>query len=154
MHISLGSCEKVDSGSLGGRCVLFYAQSCLTLCDPMDCGPPGSSVHGLFQARILAWVAISYSRGSSRPRGRTSSSCVSCIGRRILYHRAWGFEFLVTSWLCWCCWQLAYTWSSLALKGITQKSLYPHCSPTQACRIGNWIIRRGIAIECDFSGNS
>ena len=64
------------------------AQSCLTLCDPMDCGPPGSSVHGLFQARILAWVAISYSRGSSRPRGRTSSSCVSCIGRRILYHRA------------------------------------------------------------------
>ena len=43
------------------------AQSCLTLCDPMDCSPPGSSVHGILQARILEWVAISFSRGSSQP---------------------------------------------------------------------------------------
>ena len=41
------------------------AQSCLTLGDPMDCGPPGSSVHGILQARILEWVAISFSRVSS-----------------------------------------------------------------------------------------
>ena len=47
------------------------AQSCPTLCDPMDCSPPGSSVHGILQARILEWVAISFSRGSSRPRDRT-----------------------------------------------------------------------------------
>ena len=40
-------------------------QSCPTLCDPMDCSLPGSSVHGIFQARILEWVAISFSRGSS-----------------------------------------------------------------------------------------
>ena len=40
-------------------------QLCPTLCDPMDCSPPGSSVHGIFQARILEWVAISFSRGSS-----------------------------------------------------------------------------------------
>ena len=40
-------------------------QSCLTLCDPMDCSLPGSSVHGIFQARVLEWVAISFSRGSS-----------------------------------------------------------------------------------------
>ena len=46
-------------------------QSCLTLCDPMDCSPPGSSVHGILQARILEWVAISYFRGSSRPRDQT-----------------------------------------------------------------------------------
>ena len=65
----LGSCEKADSGSSGSRCVLLCAQSCLTLYDPMDCSPPASSVHGLFQARILECVAISYSRGSSRPRG-------------------------------------------------------------------------------------
>ena len=45
----------------------------------MDCSLPGSSVHGVFQARILEWVAISYSRGSSQPRDRTSLSCVSCI---------------------------------------------------------------------------
>ena len=41
------------------------AQSCLTLGDPMDCSPPGSSIHGIFQARVLEWVAISFSRGSS-----------------------------------------------------------------------------------------
>ncbi len=44
-----------------------FSQSCLTLCDPMDCSPPGSSVHGIHQARILKWVAISYSRVSSLP---------------------------------------------------------------------------------------
>ena len=46
-------------------------QSCPTLCDPVDCSPPGSSVHGILQARILEWVAISLSRGYSRPRDRT-----------------------------------------------------------------------------------
>ena len=45
-------------------------QSCPTLCDTMDCSPPGSSVHGIFQARILAWVAISYSRESFRTRDK------------------------------------------------------------------------------------
>ena len=49
-----------------------------TLCDPLDCSPPGSSVHGIFQARILEWVAISSSRGSSWPRDWTHISCVSC----------------------------------------------------------------------------
>ena len=44
------------------------AQSCLTLCDSMDCSPPGSSVHGVLQARILKWVATFCSRGFSRPR--------------------------------------------------------------------------------------
>ena len=44
------------------------AQSYLTLCDPMDYSLPGSSVHGIFQARVLEWVAISFSRGSSQPR--------------------------------------------------------------------------------------
>ena len=43
-------------------------KSCLNLCDPMDCSPPGSSVHGISQARIVEWVVISSSRGSSRPR--------------------------------------------------------------------------------------
>ena len=50
------------------------AQSCPTLCDPMDCSTPGSSVHGILQARILEWVAISFFRGSSRPRDRTQVS--------------------------------------------------------------------------------
>ena len=49
------------------------AQLCPTLCDPMDYSPPGSSIHGIFQASVLEWVAISFSRGSSWPRDRTGS---------------------------------------------------------------------------------
>ena len=53
----------------GMPCVLCsVSQPCATLCDPMDCCPPGSSVRGIFQARILEWVAISSSRGSFPPR--------------------------------------------------------------------------------------
>ena len=63
-------------------------QSCLTLCDPMDCSLPGSSVHEVLQARILEWVAISYSRGSSWSRQQTHISCISCNGQRFLYHLA------------------------------------------------------------------
>ena len=51
-------------------------QSCPTLCDPLDCSLPGSSVHGTFQARILEWIAISFSRGSS-PRDRIHVSCIA-----------------------------------------------------------------------------
>ena len=54
----------------------------------MDCSPPGFSVHGIFQARILEWVAISFSRGPSQPRDGTRVSCISCIGRWILYYCA------------------------------------------------------------------
>ena len=55
----------------------LVTQSCLTLCDPMDCSPPGSSVHEILQARIMEWVAISFSRGSSQPRHRTRVSCIA-----------------------------------------------------------------------------
>ena len=55
------------------------AQSCPTLCNPLDHSPSGCSVHGIFQARILEWVATSSSRGSSQPRDCTCISCVSCI---------------------------------------------------------------------------
>ena len=57
-------------------------QSCPTLCNPVDCSPPRSSVHGIFQARVLEWVSISFSRGSSRPRDRTR---VSRLVSRTLY---------------------------------------------------------------------
>ena len=53
------------------------AQLCQTLCDPMDSSLPGSTVHGIFQARILEWAAISFSRGSSQPRDRTPVSCIA-----------------------------------------------------------------------------
>ena len=64
----LCQCMKMKSES-------EVAQSCPTLCDPMDCSPPGSSVHGILQARTLEWVAIPSSRGSSRPRDQTKVCC-------------------------------------------------------------------------------
>ena len=64
--------------------VCEFIQSCLTLCDPMDCSPPGSSVHSILQARILEWVVMPSSRGSSRPRDWTHVSFISCTGRRVL----------------------------------------------------------------------
>ena len=57
--------------------------------DPMDCSPPGSSVCGIPQARILEWVAISFSSGSSRPRNQTCVSYISCLGRWILCHQCY-----------------------------------------------------------------
>ena len=64
-HVSLSLKESVSHSVVS------------TLCDPMDCSPPGSSVHGILQARILEWVAISFSRGSSQPRDRTQVSCIA-----------------------------------------------------------------------------
>ena len=61
-------------------------QSRPTLCNPMDYSTLGSSVHRIVQARILQWVAIPFPRGSSWPRDQAQVYCISCIGRRILYH--------------------------------------------------------------------
>ena len=78
--------------------IYMYAkslQSCPTLCDPMNCSLPGSSVHGVLQARILEWVAMPSSRGSSQPRDWTLG-LLHC--RRILYH--WAIEEAwITKWL-------------------------------------------------------
>ena len=57
-------------------------QSCPTLCDPMDCSLPGSSVYGILQARILEWIAMPFVRASSRPRDWTCISYIFCIGRQ------------------------------------------------------------------------
>ena len=67
-------------------CVCLVAQSYLALCDPLDYSPPGSSVHGIFQARMLEWVAISCAGRSYWPRNWTRISCVSDTGRQILDH--------------------------------------------------------------------
>ena len=71
--LKLPSVPHLPSTGVGG----LVAKSCPTLCDPMDCSLPGSSVHGIFQARIMKWLAISFSRGSSRPRDRTPVSCAA-----------------------------------------------------------------------------
>ena len=72
-----------QNGMLTVLLVCSVSQSCPTLCDSIDCS---SSAHGISQARILEWVSISSSRGSSRPREQTCISCVSCISKQTLYH--------------------------------------------------------------------
>ena len=82
----------------------LVAQSCLTLCDPMDCSPPGSSVHGILQARTLGWIAMPSSWGSSQPREWTQVSCIA--GRFITIwvtreaHNCWNWRESVSSNSC------------------------------------------------------
>ena len=64
------------------------AQSCPTLCDPMECSLSGSSIHGIFQARVLEWIAISFSSGSSQPRNQTQVSRIA--GRHFTTREAGG----------------------------------------------------------------
>ena len=73
---------RTASGIQKSICVcVLVAQPCLTLCDPTDCSPPGFSVHGILQPRILEWIAIPFSRGTSQPR---DWSLVSCIAGRFI----------------------------------------------------------------------
>ena len=74
-------------------CECLVAQLCLTLCNPLDCSLPGSYVHGIFQARVLEWVVISSSRGSSQTRDWT---CVSCNADRFFTH--WDHKHLLKFW--------------------------------------------------------
>ena len=70
------------------QCVMCMCLVCQTLCNSMDCSPWSSSVHGIFQAIMLEWVAISSSMGSSQPRDQTQISSAPCIDRWMLYHCA------------------------------------------------------------------
>ena len=75
-------------------CVCSITRLFPVLCISIDCSPPGSSVRGIFQAGILEWGFHFLLQGSSQPRDQTSISCISCIGRWILYHcSSWGACF-------------------------------------------------------------
>ena len=106
--------EPLDEGETVYTCILNH----VWVCNPMDCSPPISFVHGVFQIRILEWVPISFYRGSSQPRDWTH---VSCIGRQILYHCAtWGWKKRVKK----------LAWSSTLKKPKIMTS-----SPTTSCQI-------------------
>ena len=79
--------EKILSLFCKNSFLCVLTQSCPGLCSPLDCNPPGSSVHGIFKAGILEWGAFSFSRGSSPPRYGTGISCISYIGWRTVYHQ-------------------------------------------------------------------
>ena len=106
-------------------CFTYLCAKSLQLCpilgDPMDCSPPGSSVHGILQTRILEWVAMPFSRGSSRPSGQTHVSCVSCMAD----------SFFTTS----STWEIPFTsfrsiqFSSVQFsRSVVSNSLQPHDS--------------------------
>ena len=102
-------------------CATFsVAQSCLTLCDPIDCNLPGSSVHGIFQARILEWITISFSRGSSRLPGwglpGLNLHLLHC--RWILYHWAtWEAGCIIL-----CIYSTKQIWDVIQLKQKTKRN--------------------------------
>ena len=97
-----------------------FAQSCLTLCDPMDCSLPGSSIRGIFQARVLEWGAVSSSRESSWPRNRTRVSHI--VGRRFTVWAPRGVHpsFRVT--------QQFQSWANIQTKLECEKLYVPLCS--------------------------
>ena len=72
--------------ALHTMCLCLIIQPYLTLCNPLGCSPSGSSVYGIFQARILKWVAISSARASSQPRDQTHIFSISCIAGRFFTH--------------------------------------------------------------------
>ena len=72
-----GAKQAKQMNKLGVK--VLVTESCMTLCEPMDYNLPGSSVHGILQSRILNWVAMFFSSGSSWPRNQTFISCISCI---------------------------------------------------------------------------
>ena len=85
--LTCSSLKKLCHGTfLGPTCWAKLLQSCPTLCHSTDYSPPGSSVHGVLQARMLEWVAMPSSRASSRPRDQALIFYVSCTGRQVLYH--------------------------------------------------------------------
>ena len=116
-------------------------QLCPTLCNPVDCSLPGSFLHGILQARILEWVAISFSRGSSRPRDQTGVSCIA--GRRF---NLWATSSVIsknytTAWRCSLCLLIA---SAYELRIVWRKSyksypgfIFSRCREFHI-RKGNW----------------
>ena len=105
-----------------GRCTGTPSfQPCLTLCNPTDCSLPGSSVHGILQARILAWVPLPFCRGSSQPKDQMCVSYVSCIGRQVLYH--------------WATWEAPYRWIEMFR--------FSRGEGDWVCRLREWLDMRG-----------
>ena len=109
--------------SIVGACSAI--QLSLTLWDSMDCSPPGSSVHEIFQARILEWVAMLSSRGSSQHRDRTCVSCISYIGRQILYQLSCLVQHKVICVSSWVCFSHVEKYSTISF-GLNNSSFLSH----------------------------
>ena len=112
-------------------CLCTVTQLHPTLCNPVDCNPLPFSFHGSFQTRILEWVAISYSRGSSWFRDQTHVSCISCIGRQILYLREMQINSSVR-----CYYAPSDLETHLPVSNLFALSHYPRGSPCKNTGVG------------------
>ena len=132
-------------------CCFLVAKSCLTLCDHMDCSPLGSSVCGISQARILEWVAISFSRGSSQARAQIR---ISFIGKWIIYYKG-SLKFWLPGFLVFVClfvfakayhlsWLLTYLFRAVAQRYL--RGCLPSVSPQKI----HWIKRDSQLFGCAF----
>ena len=125
---------------------VLLTQSCLNLCNPTDCSPPGSPVHGIFQARILGWVVISFSRGSSQPRDRTWVSCLQVDSLGLSYQKS--MEVSLSSPTLLDC--------ELYYKGrvyVSSILLLPALRPELAAE---WVLYKGLLNKCmsDYNNNN
>ena len=114
------------------------AQSCPTLCDPMDCSLPGSSVHGIFQAIVLEWIAISFSKGSSQPRDRTRVSHI--VERRFTIWATREVDNVICGWVhlhgsIWIKWSSLLFVAAAAAKSL--QSCPTLCDPTDGSPPGS-----------------
>ena len=106
-------------------CCAKLFQSCLSLCNPLDCSPPGSSVHGILQARILEWITMPSSRRSSKPRDQTRDSCSSCTAGRFFTAEPPGKPITWIYHSLFCIHQLMNVWVAPSL-AIMHKCCYEH----------------------------
>ena len=150
MRTLLHRCWNVNRKQpLWNLCVLSL-QSCLTLSGPVDCNPPGSSLHGVPQAGILEWVALPSFRGSSWSRDRSRVSYVSCIDRRVLYHWAtWEtlkdlYQICILQWLSLIC--SGYEFNKIISHIIWRRSPVVYCARAvllrfyQACELPGGLV--------------
>ena len=119
------------------ECVCVRAQLCLTLCYPIYCSPPGSSVHRIFQAKILEQVAMLSSRGSSQHRDQTRISCVSCITGGFFTYWATG-EAPVTTVLLFHL-LVFWLWAMWDLRPLTRGWTHTPCVGRQSLNHWKWL---------------
>ena len=121
-------------------CILYWAkllQSSLTLCNPRDCSPPGSSVHGILQARKLEWVAIPFCRGFSQPRDKPASLLSPALsGRFFTTSTTWKAIIYMESTVTYIYYhvyteathtnKMKYAWTTVCAHSVVSDSLRPH----------------------------
>ena len=132
--------KHVKAAQMSVQYISSVAQSCSTLCDPMDCSLPGSSVHGILQARVLEWVAISFSRGSSQPRDQTQVSHTA--GRRF---KGSPKQFFFLNVCCCCMLSCSIVSDSLRPHGLQPATLLcPWDFPGKNTGVGSHFLLQGV----------